>query len=105
MKEDGTALLLQADNRNNQRPILSEASSHRGSLLGDGIVFSVCCVQSQNQMMYNIALNTLEKESTSYEESKDGGHPGGLCRQFTKVIWLRKDSLSVLRRLARQSGS
>lgn len=80
MREDKIALLLQADNRNNQMPFLSEVSLSSCSLLGDSIVLSVSCVQSQNQIMCNIALNTLEKEHTSYEVSKYSRHAGGFCK-------------------------
>lgn len=77
MREDKIALLLQADNRNNQMSILSEVSFNSCSLLGDSIVLSVFRVQSQNQIMYNIVLNTLEKEATSYEVFKCSRHTGG----------------------------
>lgn len=77
MREGKIALLLQADNRNNQMSILSEVSFNSCSLLGDSIVLSVFCVQSQNQIMFNIALNTLEKEATSYEEFKYSRLTGG----------------------------
>lgn len=95
MKEDKIALLLQADNRNNQMPILSEVSFNSCSLVGDSIVLSGFCVQSQNQIMYNTALNTLEKEATTYEVFKYSRHTGGFCRQFIKIIWFGKDSYSI----------
>ena len=92
MREDKIALLLQADNRNNQMPILREVSFNSCSLLGDVIVFlSMFCVQSQNQIMYKMALNTFENETTFHEVFKYSKHSGGFCIQFIKVIWLENN--------------
>lgn len=76
MREDKLASLLRADNRNNQMPILSERAFSSCSLLGRGIVLSMVCVPSQNQIMYKIALNTFEKEAVSHEVFKYRGHAG-----------------------------